>query len=109
LLRGYLSEGEAIGLPEVLVRLGAEAGLDVDELTATLMSDAHAREVREDEAEAAAIGIGGVPFFVFGGRYAVSGAQPPELLLEVLTRAWADGDARSAPPAEGNVCGPDGC
>ena len=34
------------------------------------------------------IGITGVPFFVADGKYAVSGAQPPEVLLQLLQRAY---------------------
>jgi predicted DsbA family dithiol-disulfide isomerase len=49
-----------------------------------------ANEVRADEREAAELGITGVPFFVLGRRYAVSGAQPAELLLQALRQAWAD-------------------
>jgi predicted DsbA family dithiol-disulfide isomerase len=36
------------------------------------------------------LGVTGVPFFVFDRRYAVSGAQPPEVLAEALERAWAE-------------------
>ena len=46
-----------------------------------LATDAYAEEVRADEDDARELGITGVPFFVIGGRYAVSGAQPAELLL----------------------------
>jgi predicted DsbA family dithiol-disulfide isomerase len=108
-LRGYMTEGEAIGDPEVLVRLAAEAGLDAEEVRAALADDAYAREVRTDEAEASDLGIRGVPFFVIGGRYAVSGAQPAELLLRALVQAWSELEAKPVPLAEGAACGPDGC
>src|SRR5690606_12209471 len=84
LLRGYLSEGEAIGEPEVVARLAVDAGLDADRVSAILASDDFAREVRTDEAEAQRLGIHGVPFFVIGGRYALSGAQPAELMGRAL-------------------------
>jgi predicted DsbA family dithiol-disulfide isomerase len=109
LLRAYMTEGEAIGDPEVLVRLAAEAGLDPEEVRAMLASDAEVKEVRADEDEARQLGISGVPFFVLGGKYAVSGAQPTEVLLGALTRAWEDAQARPATFAEGAACGPDGC
>ncbi|WP_437601274.1 DsbA family oxidoreductase [Sorangium sp. So ce590] len=113
LLRAYMTEGEAIGEPEVLARLAGEAGLDPAEVREALAGDAFAREVRADEAEARAIGITGVPFFAIGGRYGVSGAQPAEALLGVLQRAWDEAaDAPDAPNhalAEGAACGPDGC
>lgn len=108
LLRGYLSEGEAIGEPEVVARLAVEAGLERDRVLQVLGSGAHADAVRADEREAARLGIHGVPCFVFGGRFAVSGAQPVEVLARALERAWAE----VQPPAdlvEGAACGPDGC
>ena len=108
-LLAYMTEGAPIGDPETLVRLAAEAGLDAEEVRATLASDASAREVREDEDEARELGISGVPFFVFAGKLAVSGAQPAELLLRALTQAWKELEARPEVFAEGAVCGPDGC
>lgn len=108
-LRGYLEEAQAIGRKDVLVRLGREAGLDSEELVATLETDGFSREVRADQEEARALGIHGVPFFVLGGRYAVSGAQPAELLKQALARAWADVSSQPIPFAEGDSCGPEGC
>jgi predicted DsbA family dithiol-disulfide isomerase len=107
-LRGYLSEGEAIGDPGVIARLGVEAGLDEERVSALLASDENAREVRADEAEANRLGIHGVPFFVIGGRYAISGAQPAELIGRALQRAWSE-LAAPIELAEGAACGPDGC
>lgn len=88
LLRAYFTEGEVIGDREVLSRLAAEVGLDADEVSAMLASDRFADDVRADERNARDIGITGVPFFAVAERYGVSGAQPAEVLLEVLTTAW---------------------
>ncbi len=107
-LRAYLTQGEPIGEPEVLCRLAGEVGLDPDEVRATLAGDGYASQVRADEAEAEAAGIRGVPFFVIGRRYGLSGAQPAEALLEVMMHAF-DPPAEEANPAEGAVCGPEGC
>lgn len=109
LLRAYMTEGEVIGDPEVLARLAGEAGLDAEEVRAVLASDAHVKEVREDEDEAGQLGITGVPFFVVGGTYAISGAQPSEVFLGALTRAWEEVAARPEVFSEGAVCGPAGC
>jgi predicted DsbA family dithiol-disulfide isomerase len=87
--RGYMVEGEAIGDHDVLVRLASEAGLDKDEVRAVLASDRYASDVREEEETAQKLGIRGVPFFVLGGKYAVSGAQPVEVLVQALEEAWA--------------------
>jgi predicted DsbA family dithiol-disulfide isomerase len=112
LLRAYMTEGEAVGEPAVLERLAVEVGLDGNAVHAMLKSDECAAAVRADEAEARQLGISGVPFFVLGGHYALSGAQPAEVMLQALTQAWAElaphapGDT-SFP--EGATCGPDGC
>ena len=92
-LRAYFTESAAIGAPEQLEALAVEAGLPRDEVADVLATDRFAEEVREDELTARGYGINGVPFFVVGGRYGVSGAQSSELLLEALAAAW---DERSA-------------
>jgi len=98
LLSAYLTEGEPIGDLDTLARLGVEAGLDPAQVRAVLAGDAYAAEVRADERQAAEIGVSGVPFFVIDRRYAVSGAQPADLLLEVLDRAWSDTHAMQLVP-----------
>lgn len=111
LFRAYMHEGRAVAEAEVLVELAAEVGLDADGAQGVLSSDAHAAEVRADEALAHHLEVTGVPFFVMAERFAVPGAQPAQVLQEVLERAWkesdeadADGEGEAAP-----VCGPDGC
>jgi predicted DsbA family dithiol-disulfide isomerase len=88
LLAAYLTEGEAIGDRETLVRVVADAGVDPEEARAVLHGDKFSSEVRGDERRAQEIGVTGVPFFLFGGRYAVAGAQPATVLLEALNAAW---------------------
>ena len=87
LLRGQLVEGEVLDDPETLVRLGSEAGLPADEVRDVVSTDRYAVEVAGDLELARALGINGVPFFVFDRRYGLSGAQPPEVILEVLETA----------------------
>ncbi|MDP9430066.1 MAG: DsbA family oxidoreductase [Actinomycetota bacterium] len=110
LLTAYFSEGEAVGDREVLIRLAAEAGLDVDEVRAALEDQRYAGAVRADESEAQALGISGVPFFVVDRTYGVNGAQPADALLQVLERAWSERSPLvSVQSGDGAVCGPDGC
>ena len=90
LLRGYFSEGRRLTDADTLVELAADAGLDPEIARAVLADGSFGEEVRDDEREAAAIGITGVPFFVLNRRYAVSGAQPSDLLLQALERTWAE-------------------
>jgi predicted DsbA family dithiol-disulfide isomerase len=54
-----------------------------------LATDAGTAEVLADVREAQELGISGVPFFVFGRRFALSGAQPPETILRALERTAA--------------------
>jgi predicted DsbA family dithiol-disulfide isomerase len=104
LFRAYLCEGQAIGDGETLLRLATEVGLEADEVQALLSSDLYAAEVRGDQREAQAIGIDGVPFFVLARRYAVAGAQPAELLVQALEKAWEQGSGTLEPgTAEGPV------
>ncbi len=108
LFRAYMHEGQCVSDHAVLVQLAEEAGLDAEGAQAVLSGNDFAEEVRGDEAAAAQIGVRGVPFFVVDGRYAVQGAQPPEVLARVIDKATQDGAADGHPP-EGDACGPDGC
>jgi predicted DsbA family dithiol-disulfide isomerase len=108
LMRAYLTEGELVGDPEVLSRLAVEAGLPREEADEVLASDRYAAEVRDDERTAAALGIHAVPFFVVDRALGASGAQPPEVLGEMLRRGW-EARPRLAVVADGEACGPDGC
>jgi predicted DsbA family dithiol-disulfide isomerase len=98
---------------ERVIDVAVAAGLDKDEVVAVLDDPAAYREaVRADEAEAAALGATGVPFFVVDEKYGVSGAQPTELFAEILERAW--GEKRPAITTitgadDAEACGPDGC
>ena len=109
LLRAYLNEGRCIAGGDVLVELAEEVGLDPDEARAVISSDAYAKQVREDESLAAEVGITGVPFFVVGGRFAVAGAQPPEVLAEALSNAAAVSTDSEDEATDADACGPEGC
>jgi predicted DsbA family dithiol-disulfide isomerase len=112
LLRAHFVDGEAVGEPDTLVRLAGEVGLDADAVRAVLATDELTDAVRADEAEARALGITGVPFFVVDRRYGVSGAQPSEQLLEVLSTAWTESHPLAmvtSGATDADTCGPDGC
>ena len=96
LMTAYFAEGQLISQHATLQAAGEAVGLAAADVADLLASDAFTDEVRADERMAAQSGITGVPFFVLGGRYAVSGAQPVELLLGGLRQAWADPEARGA-------------
>jgi predicted DsbA family dithiol-disulfide isomerase len=107
-MRAYLSEGEPIGDPPALERLAVEAGLPPEAVAEVLATDRFAAEVRADERTAAELGIHAVPFFVVDRALGASGAQPPEVLGELLVQGWA-ARPRMAVVADGEACGVDGC
>ena len=86
LMRAHFTDGELVSDPAVLARLAEETGLPSDEVAELLAGDRLADAVREDERTAAALGIHAVPFFVVDRAVAASGAQPPEVLGELLRR-----------------------
>jgi predicted DsbA family dithiol-disulfide isomerase len=90
LFEAYFTEGAPIGEVDTLRRLAVDVGLDAAEVDRVLAGDAFADAVRADEKEASDLGVSGVPFFVVDRRYGVSGAQPADVLLEVLERAWTE-------------------
>ena len=95
LLSAYFVEGRHVGRVEDLADLAAEIGLDRTDVARTLEADEYLEAVHADMVKARQYGINGVPFFVIDGRYGISGAQPPEVFVEVLSRAAAD---RAEPP-----------
>ncbi len=114
LMSAHFEHGRVVDDPDVLVALATEAGLDGAAVRDALASGAGAGAVRADEAEAAALGIQGVPFFVVDRRLGVSGAQPAEVFTQLLTQAWQDAHPPLAIPtlpgaAGAEACGPDGC
>ncbi|MFT4468594.1 DsbA family oxidoreductase [Arthrobacter sulfonylureivorans] len=113
LLSGHFEQGKDIGDPEYLVSTGVALGLDETEIRETLAGDRFAAEVRADIAEARALGVNGVPFFVLDRKYGISGAQPAEAFAQAIRQAWNERSPLTVLPqstsADGAVCGPDGC
>jgi predicted DsbA family dithiol-disulfide isomerase len=74
-------------LTDNLALIAQEAGLDREDTLAYLASDKDSAEIEALERRAHTIGVQGVPFFIFNRRYAVSGAQPPEALLQAMNES----------------------
>jgi predicted DsbA family dithiol-disulfide isomerase len=107
ILYAYFTEGLNIDDAATLTQLGTELGLPEAEVAQLFQTDAYAQDVRHDEYQARQIGVRGVPFFVFDDKYAVSGAQPKEVFLEVLEKVWEERQP-AVVGADGPACGPDG-
>ncbi|MEM9300557.1 MAG: DsbA family oxidoreductase [Pseudomonadota bacterium] len=96
LFSAYLHEGRSISDPETLADVGERQGLDPGDITALLRGEAYVEQVRGDEAMARQYGISSVPCFVLlDKRVAVSGAQPPEVLLEMFEQAGSGGGSEA--------------
>lgn len=89
LFRDYFIEGRFVGDDRILVAAAVASGLPEGEAAALLASDALRAEVEAENREAQEAGITGVPFFIFNGRTAVSGAHDPPTLLEAVAAARA--------------------
>jgi len=107
LFRAHFAEGRNLADPQVLAEAAAAGGIPAGRVQAMLASDEGLAEVRAGLGQAQALGIQSVPTFVIDGRYAVQGAQPPEVFAQVLAKVAAE-----QAPAAGDdepACGADGC
>jgi predicted DsbA family dithiol-disulfide isomerase len=113
LFKAHFTEGMDVDDKTTLTQLAIEVGLKKEEIESVLNSDEFSKEVAQDIQEAQAIGVTGVPFFVFDNKYAVSGAQPTEVFLRTLKKAWEEGKYDSKiilqNATDQNSCGIDGC
>src|SRR5262249_58222846 len=87
LLKAFFVDSLDLTDEKTLVGIAAEAGLDRGEAEAALADESLRRAVAEEEDKARAMGINGVPFFIFNQRLAGEGAQPPDVLLEAMLEA----------------------
>lgn len=87
LFSAHFCEGKSTADHETLVSIGSSIGLPESEVRAALASDAFSNDVRRDIVRARELGVTGVPFFVFNGKLAVSGAQGSEVFLKALSQA----------------------
>ena len=96
LFRAYFLDGKDIGDIDVLVEAAAAAGLKESEARANHAGEEGVEETKAEAWEAKRLGISGVPCFVFDGKYAVSGAQEPEVFSQVFDLALQPDDESEA-------------
>lgn len=85
--KAHFTDGLVISDPAVLRGIGVDAGIPPEDVDRVLAGDELTDRVREDIETAREIGVKGVPFFVFDGKLAVSGAQPVEVFDQALAQA----------------------
>lgn len=87
LMELYFREGADLTNREVLVQAAREVGLDPEKVRKDLASERDVAEVEAEAARANQAGINGVPFFIFGNKIGVSGAQSSEALASAIDQA----------------------
>jgi predicted DsbA family dithiol-disulfide isomerase len=92
----YFTEGADLSDRETLVKAAADVGLDADAVRGDLAGDKDLDAVGGEAQRAKEAGIDGVPCFIFAGKYAVSGAQAPEYLAEMIERAALETGTQAA-------------
>jgi predicted DsbA family dithiol-disulfide isomerase len=93
LFRGYFLEGRDFTDRETLAELAQRAGMAAEGARRYLDTDEDRALIAEQDEHARRIGVEGVPFFIFNQRLAVSGAQPAEILVDVMERSEAQTEA----------------
>ncbi len=89
LFRAYFEQGQLMSDYDTLVACATDIGLDGEAAREVLATGAYADEVRFDEEQARDNEFSAVPTFVVDGRFAVSGAQDPDVLVTMIERARA--------------------
>ena len=84
LFRAYFVEGANLNNHEELVEVAIEADLDADGTRAFLSGNDLSAGVWSAQEKASRVGVRSVPFYIFNGRYALSGAQPVEMFIQAL-------------------------
>jgi predicted DsbA family dithiol-disulfide isomerase len=96
LMELYFRDGGDLTDVNVLVQAAAEIGLDGDDIRRRLATDEDVDLISGWAQEASEKGISGVPTYVFAQKYAVSGAQPAELLARAIRQVSAEVNAQAA-------------
>ena len=89
----YFTQGADLTDRETLVKAAVDVGLEAEDVRAALASDQDVALIEQEAQSAKEAGIEGVPCFIFGGKFAVSGAQEPEYLAEAIERLAQAGEA----------------
>ena len=85
--RAYFTEQRSLFDKDSLVALAVDAGLDAEEARQVLAGNNYADAVNRDISDARALGVSGVPFFIFNERLGLSGAHPVNVFVDAITQA----------------------
>ena len=99
LFRKYFLEAANIADPAILADVAERHGFTRDEALELVSSETELELSSEAAISAAQGGIRGVPFFVFDGKLAVSGAQSVSVLQAAIRQALAQSETSEPPLA----------
>ena len=100
LMELYFTEGADLSDNEVLAGAARDCGMAADRARQRLAGDEDVDSITAEAESAKTAGIEGVPCFILGGIFAVSGAQAPEHLADAIERAAAEYTKREAAEIE---------
>ncbi len=89
--RAYWQRANDISDVDVLAEIAQSIGLEREAFLVALQDELLSARVDADIDEAYSDGLTGVPALIFGQRYLVSGAQPYEVLRQVVEKVQSEG------------------
>ena len=104
-MKAYFVDKQDLTQDNVLVKLLEKYGWSAEKTLSIVNSDIATDEVKEEMNYYRQLGVTGVPYFIFNNKYAVSGAQPAEVFMEILEKVSKEMEVEMA---EGEVCDVDG-
>jgi predicted DsbA family dithiol-disulfide isomerase len=88
-MNAHFTQGRDIGDHATLAAIAGEQGMDAEAVLRRLQAGDDVMAVDQECMSASRAGITGVPFMIFGGRLAVSGAEEAERIAMAIDQAVA--------------------
>ncbi len=90
IFRAYWQQAQSIEETAVLITVAEQVGLDGSAFEAALAEEKWDAAVTVDVHQAYRYGLNGVPALIFAHKYLVSGAQPYEVLVQVIEQIQSE-------------------
>ena len=104
-MKDYFVDRQDLTQENILVELLGKYGWSAEKTLEIINSDVATDEVKEEMNYYRQLGVTGVPYFIFNNKYAVSGAQPAEVFMEILEKVSKEMEVEMV---AGEVCDVDG-
>lgn len=104
-MKAYFVDRQDLTQENILVKLLEKYDWSAEKTLLIINSDIATDEVKEEMNYYRQLGVTGVPFFIFNQKYAVSGAQPTEVFMEILEKVSKE---MAVEMVEGEVCDVEG-